>query len=156
VRFVRLAAAAVILILATAVVVRLAGRRGGPAPAPVAPPPEDRVVDLKERVLHQEFREGRIVAEIRGASFFRGPDGRNHLTGSVDVENRGPAGEVLSRLSADEVVYDPDSLRFTVVGHVRVEAGGGAHDISGDDAHRLALGAFQLIAGAEEAQLLDG
>lgn len=124
VRFVRLAAAAVILILATAVVVRLAGRRGGPAPAPVAPPPEDRVVDLKERVLHQEFREGRIVAEIRGASFFRGPDGRNHLTGSVDVENRGPAGEVLSRLSADEVVYDPDSLRFTVVGHVRVEAGG--------------------------------
>ncbi len=124
VRFVRLAAAAVIIILGTVVVVRLAGRRGGPAPAPVEPPPEDRVVDLKERVLHQEFREGRLVAEVRGASFFRGPDGRNHLTGAVEIENRGPADEVLSRLSADEVVYDPDSLRFTVAGHVRVEAGG--------------------------------
>lgn len=124
VRFARLAAATVLIILAAVVVVRLAGRRGVPPPAPVKPPPEDRIVDLKERVRHQEYKEGRLVADIRGASFFRGPDGRNHLAGSVEIVNLGPTGESASRLSADEVVYDPDSLRFTVMGHVRVEAGG--------------------------------
>ena len=35
-----------------------------------------------------------------------------------------PAGGAASRLTADEVVYDPGSLRFTVSGRVRVEAGG--------------------------------
>lgn len=124
VRLARLAAVAVIVILAAVLVVRLAGRRGVPPSAVVQPPPEDRTVDLKERVRHQEYKDGRLVADIRGASFFLGPDGRNHLTGSVEVVNLGPAGETVSRLSADEVVYDPGSLRFTVTGHVRVEAGG--------------------------------
>ncbi len=124
VRLARLAAVAVIVILAAVLVVRLAGRRGVPPSAVVQPPPEDRTVDLKERVRHQEYKDGRLVADIRGASFFLGPDGRNHLAGSVEVVNLGPAGETVSRLSADEVVYDPGSLRFTVTGHVRVEAGG--------------------------------
>ena len=124
VRFVRLAAAVVVLVLAAVLIVRLAGRRGASPSAVVPPPPEDRTVDLKERVRHQEFRDGRLVADIRGASFFLGPDGRNHLAGSVEVVNLGPAGEMVSRLSADEVVYDPGSLRFTVKGHVHVEAGG--------------------------------
>ena len=125
VRFARLAAAGILIALAAVVVLRLAGRRAGPPPpSPVEPPPEGRIVDLKERVRHQEFRDGRPVADIRGASFFRGPDGRNHLAGSVEIENLGPAGETVSRLTADEVVYDPGSLRFTVAGHVRVEAAG--------------------------------
>ncbi len=124
VRFVRLAAALLVVGLAAILFARLAGRRAAPPPAPVKPPPEDRIVDLKERVRHQEYKEGRLVADIRGASFFRGPDGRNHLTGSVEIVNLGPAGEAASRLSADEVVYDPDSLRFAVTGHVRVEAAG--------------------------------
>ena len=124
VRLARLAAVAVIVILAAVLVVRLAGPRGVPPSAVVQPPPEDRTVDLKERVRHQEYKDGRLVADIHGASFFLGPDGRNHLAGSVEVVNLGPAGETVSRLSADEVVYDPGSLRFTVTGHVRVEAGG--------------------------------
>jgi lipopolysaccharide export system protein LptA len=126
VRFARLAAALLLVALAAVVVVRLAGRRGGSAPAPPAaePPPEGLIVDLKERVHHQEYKDGRPVADIRGASFFRGPDGRNHLSGSVEIVNLGPDGETVSRLSADEVVYDPGSLRFTVAGHVRVEAAG--------------------------------
>jgi lipopolysaccharide export system protein LptA len=125
VRFARLAAAGVLIALAAVVVIRLSGRREGPPPSsPVEPPPEGRIVDLKERVRHQEFRDGRPVADIRGASFFLGPDGRNHLAGSVEIVNLGPAGETVSRLSADEVVYDPGSLRFTVAGHVRVEAAG--------------------------------
>jgi lipopolysaccharide export system protein LptA len=125
VRFARLAAAVVIITVAAVVAVRLAGRRPGPpSPSPAAPPPEGRIVDLKERVRHQEFRDGRPVADIRGASFFRGSDGRNHLAGSIEIENLGPAGETVSRLTADEVVYDPGSLRFTVSGHVRVEAAG--------------------------------
>jgi lipopolysaccharide export system protein LptA len=124
VRLVRLAAALLLVGLAVVVAARLAGRRGGPAPAPVAPPPEGRIVDLKERVHHQEYKDGRPVVDIRGASFFLGPDGRNHLTGSVEIVNLGPDGETVSRLSADEVVYDPGSLRFTVAGHVRVEASG--------------------------------
>ena len=72
----------------------------------------------------QEYKDGRPVVDIRGASFFRGPDGRNHLAGSVEIVNLGPENETVSRLSADEVVYDPGSLRFTITGHVRVEAGG--------------------------------
>ncbi len=124
VRFARLAAAAVLISLAALLVIRLAGRREAPAAAPVEPPPEGQVVDLKEKVRHQEYRDGRAVADIRGQSFFRGPDGRNHLAGSVEVLNLGAAGEPESRLTADEVVYDPGSLLFTVSGNVRVEAGG--------------------------------
>jgi lipopolysaccharide export system protein LptA len=124
VRLARLAAAVLMIALSVIVAVRLAGRRGGPLPAAVAPPPADRVVDVKERVRHQEFLDGRAVADVRGASFFRGPDGRNHLEGSVEIVNLDPAGGAVSRLTADEVVYDPGSLRFTVSGRVRVEAGG--------------------------------
>jgi lipopolysaccharide export system protein LptA len=124
VRFARLAAAVLLIALAAVIVVRLAGRREGPAPARVLPPPEGRIVDLKERVRQQEYKDGRPVVDIRGESFFRGPDGRNHLTGSVEIVNLGPGGETVSRLSAGEVVYDPGSLRFTVTGHVRVEAAG--------------------------------
>ena len=124
VRFARLAAVAVLIALAAILIVRLAGRREEPPAAPVKPPPEGRIVDLKEKVRHREYREGRVVADIRGESFSRGPDGRNHLAGSVEVMNLGAAGETVSRLTADEVAYDPGSLRFTVSGHVRVEAGG--------------------------------
>ncbi|RPI99990.1 MAG: hypothetical protein EHM31_09070 [Candidatus Aminicenantes bacterium] len=124
VRLARLAAVAVIVSLAVLLIVRLAGRREMPPAAPAAPPPEGQVVDLKEKVRHQEYRDGRAVADIRGGSFFRGPDGRNHLTGAVEVLSLGAAGETVSRLTADEVAYDPGSLRFTISGHVRVEAGG--------------------------------
>ncbi len=124
VRLARLAAAVLLVALAAVIVVRLAGRREGPAPAPVQPPPEGRIVDLKEKVRQQEYKDGRPVVDIRGTSFFRGPDGRNHLAGSVEIVTLGPAGETVSRLSADEVVYDPGLLRFTITGHVRVEAAG--------------------------------
>ncbi|MGE5740529.1 MAG: hypothetical protein ACM32H_00725, partial [Candidatus Aminicenantes bacterium RBG_16_66_30] len=124
VRFARLAAAVLLVATAAVLIIRLAGRREGPAAAPVQPLPEGRVVDLKEKVRQQEYKDGRPVVDIRGASFFRGPDGRNHLSGSVEIVNLGPAGETVSRLSADEVVYDPGSLRFTITGHVRVEAAG--------------------------------
>jgi lipopolysaccharide export system protein LptA len=125
VRFARIAAAAALLLVTAAVVIRLAGRRAAPPPAArVEFPPADRVVDLKERVRHQEFKEGRAVADIRGDRFFRGPDGRNHLAGAIEITSLGPAGETVSRLTAGEVVYDPGSLRFTVAGNVRVEAGG--------------------------------
>ena len=124
VRIARLAAAVLLVALAAAIVVRLAGRRGGVAPAPApGPPPEGRVVDLKERIRHQEFKDGRPVVDIRGASFSLGPDGRNHLAGPVEIVNLGQDGQTLSRLTADEVVYDPGSLRFTVTGRVRVESG---------------------------------
>ncbi len=121
-----MAAAAVLIVLAAIIVARLAGRRAQlPSPLPpAAPPPEDRVVDLKERVRHQEYRDGRTVADIRGQSLYRGPDGRNHLAGAVEVVNFGAGGETVSRLTADEVAYDPGSLRFTVSGRVRVEADG--------------------------------
>ena len=124
VRLARLAAAVVLVALAAVIVFRLAGRRERPAPAPAAPPPEGQIVDLKEKVRQQEFKDGRPVVDIRGESFFRGPDGRNHLTGAVEIANLGPDGQAVSRLSADEVVYDPGSLRFTITGHVRVEAAG--------------------------------
>ena len=124
VRFAGLAAAAVLIVLAGAVAVHLAGRRGALRPAAVKPPPEDRVVDRKEQVRHKEYKEGKLVSDIRGDSFFLGPDSRNHLRGAVEISNFGPAGEVVSRLTADEVVYDPGAVRFTVAGRVRVEAGG--------------------------------
>jgi len=128
VRFARIAAVAILVIVAAAIVVRLAGRRGAP-PAPQAAPPvvspsPDRVVDLQERVRQREFKDGRPVADIRGDRFFRGPDGRNHLAGAVEVVSFGPAGETASRLTAGEIVYDPGSLRFAITGNVRVEAGG--------------------------------
>ena len=123
VRLARAAAAVVLTALAAVVIVRLAGRRATPVPPSVPPPPEGRVVDVKERVRHEEYEGGRLVADIRGDTFFRGPDGRNHLTGSVEIMNLSPAGEVTSRLTAGEVAYEPGSLRFTVSGRVRVEAG---------------------------------
>jgi len=122
VRLARAAAAVVLTALAAVVIVRLAGRRETPAPPPVPPPPEGRV-DVKERVRHEEYEAGRLVADIQGDTFFRGPDGRNHLKGSVEIVDYGSGGEKVSRLTADEVVYEPGSLRFNVRGGVRVEAG---------------------------------
>lgn len=117
-------AALVLVAVAAAVALRLIGRHEPARPSVPAPPPEGRVVDLKERVRHQEFREGRLVAEVRGDAFFLGPDGRNHLRGSIEVVRYGPGGEAASRLTADEVVYDKGGLVFTVAGRVRAESGG--------------------------------
>lgn len=125
VKFARSAAAALMIVLAGAVVIRLAGRRGGgPPAAAVEAPPEGRVVDLKERVRRKEYRDGKLRADIRGDGFFLGPDGRNHLKGSVEVTDYGPAGDIVSRTKADEVVYDVGAVLLTLSGLVRVEAGG--------------------------------
>src|SRR5512138_2817370 len=106
VRFARLAAAVLMIALAAVILARLAGRRGGPAQDVAAPPPpEGLVVDLKERVHQQEFKDGRPVVDIRGASFSRGADGLNRLAGSVEILNLGAAGETQSRLTADEIAY---------------------------------------------------
>ncbi len=124
-RLAALAAIALLLVVAAAVVRRLAVGLESPVPAaPAAPPPEDRVLGRQERVRHQEYRDGRPVADVRGDRFFRGPDGRDHLQGAIEIASLGPAGETVARLTAAEVVYDPGSLRFTISGTARVEAGG--------------------------------
>ena len=123
-RLARLAVAAILVVLAAAVMLHLLRERGGPRPEAVIPPPDDRVVDLKLRVRHEEYRDGRLRTDVRGASFFLGPDGRNHLKGSVEITEYGPVGEVVSRITADEVVYDTGAVQFGLTGRVRVEAGG--------------------------------
>ncbi len=123
-RYAAFAAAAALLLVAAVLAVRVAGRRGTPPPPSLAPPPADRAVDRKERVRHEEYKEGKLAAAVRGDTFFLGPDGRNHLRGAVEVVQYGPAGEIASRLTADEVAYDKDARRFDVSGRVRVEAGG--------------------------------
>ena len=124
VRLAAIAAAVVLLAVAAAVALRLAGRRAVPFAAPAGPPPEGRVAGRQERVRYQEYKDGRPVADVRGDRFFRGPDGRQHLAGAVEIASLGPAGEIVARLTAAEVVYDQGSLRFTMAGGVRVEAGG--------------------------------
>lgn len=123
VRFAGLAVAAILVVLAAAVGIHLLRERGGPRPEAVKPPPDDRVVDLKEQVRHEEYRDGKLRMGVRGANFFLGPDGRNHLKGSVEITDYGPAGEVVSRITADEVVYDTGAVHFGITGRVRVEAG---------------------------------
>jgi lipopolysaccharide export system protein LptA len=123
VRFAGLAVAAVLLVLAAAVGIHLLRDRGGPRPEAVRPPPDDRVVDLKERVRHEEYRDGKLRAAIRGDRFFLGPDGLNHLEGAVEVTDYGPAGEVLSLITADKIAYDKSAVLFALSGRVRVEAG---------------------------------
>ena len=146
VRLAGLAAAVALAVLAGAVAVRLAGRRS-PAPVPAAaPPPEGRAVDVKERVRHEEYRLGKLHADIRGASFFLGPDGRNHLLGAVEIVNYSPEGEVQSRLTAGEVVYDPGATRFIVTGGVRVEAGGAVLEGPSFD-HDKEAGLFGTVSG---------
>lgn len=124
VRFAGLAVAAVLIVLAAAIGIHLLRERGGLHPEAVKLPPDDRVVDLKERVRHEEYRDGKLRTDVRGANFFLGPDGRNHLKGSVEITGYGPAGEILSRTTADEVVYDTSAVHFGITGRVRVEAGG--------------------------------
>jgi lipopolysaccharide export system protein LptA len=123
VRFARSVVAAILVVLAAAVILHLLRERGGPRPEAVKLPPDDRAVDLKEKVRHEEYTNGKLRTEVRGANFFLGPDGRNHLEGSVEITAYGPAGEVVSRITADEVVYDTAAVRFGITGRVRVEAG---------------------------------
>ncbi|HPW16914.1 MAG TPA: LptA/OstA family protein [Candidatus Aminicenantes bacterium] len=151
-RFAAVAAAAVLVAVAAAVAVRLAGRRGAQPPrAPVeAPPPRDRAVDRKERVRHEEYEAGRLVADIRGDVFFRGPDGLNRLTGSVEAVYFGGNGETVSRLTAGEVAYAPGSDRFSVRGGVRVEAGDVALEGEAFEYDRAA-GLFETAAGGRFA-----
>jgi lipopolysaccharide export system protein LptA len=124
VRFAGLAVAAVLVVLAAAVGIHLLRERGGPRPEAVKPPPDDRVVDLKEQIRHEEYRDGKLRAAIRGDRFFLGPDGLNHLEGAVDVTDYGPAGEILSLITADKIAYDKSAVLFALSGRVRVEAGG--------------------------------
>jgi len=124
VRFAGLAVAAILVVLAAAVGIHLLRERGGPRPEAVKPLPEDRVVDLKEQVRHEEYRDGKLRAAIRGDRFFLGPDGLNHLEGAVDVTDYGPAGEILSLITADKIAYDKSAVLFALSGRVRVEAGG--------------------------------
>jgi lipopolysaccharide export system protein LptA len=124
VRFAGLAVAAVLVVLAAAVGIHLLRERGGPRPEAVKPPPDDRAVDLKEQVRHEEYRDGKLRAAIRGDRFFLGPDGLNHLEGAVDVTDYGPAGEILSLITADKIAYDKSAVLFALSGRVRVEAGG--------------------------------
>jgi lipopolysaccharide export system protein LptA len=123
VRIIRFAVAAILLVLAGAVMLHLLRERGGPRPEEVKPPPAGRVVDLKEKVRHEEYTNGKLRTEVRGANFSLGPDGRNHLKGSIEITDHGPSGEVVSRITADEVVYDTAAVHFAITGRVRVEAG---------------------------------
>ncbi|MCX6568379.1 MAG: hypothetical protein NT147_04940 [Candidatus Aminicenantes bacterium] len=123
VRFVRFAVAAVLVVLAAAVILHLLRERDGPRPEAVKPPPDDRVVDVKEKVRHEEYTNGKLRTEVRGTNFFLGPDGRNHLKGSIEITDHSPSGEVVSRITSDEVVYDTAAVHFAITGRVRVEAG---------------------------------
>jgi lipopolysaccharide export system protein LptA len=123
-RLAALAAAAAMLILMAAVAVKLVGRRQSrPAAAAVKPLPESQA-GIKERVKHEEYLDGRLRTSARGDRAFKDPDGRDHLEGSVEVVNHGPAGEALSRLAAERIVFDKGAVRFAISGSVRVEAGG--------------------------------
>ena len=123
VRFAGLAVAVALVILAAVVGIHLLRERGGPRPEGVKPPPDDRIVDLKEQVRHEEYRDGKLRAAIRGDRFFLGPDGLSHLEGAVEVTDYGPVGEVLSLITADKIAYDKSAVLFALSGRVRVEAG---------------------------------
>ncbi len=146
VRVAAFVAAAAAVVLAALLAVRVAGRRE-PARTPDAPPsPSGVPVDRKERVRHEEFRDGRLAVSVRGDLAFRGADGREHLTGSVEVVRFSPAGEAAARLTADEVAYAKGALRFEVTGRVRVEAGGAA--LEGEAfLYDEAAGTFGTVSG---------
>jgi lipopolysaccharide export system protein LptA len=143
-------AAAGLVAVAAVLAVRLAGRREMPRPAALAPPPAEAAVDRKEQVRHEEYKDGKLAAAVRGDTFFLGPDGRDHLRGAVEVVQYGPAGELVSRLTADEVAYDKAALRFDVSGRVRVEAGGVVLE-GGSFAYDKASGTFGTKAGGRFA-----
>ncbi len=143
-------AAAALVVVAAALAVRLAGRREMPRPAALAPPPAGRAVDRKEQVRHEEYKNGKLAAAVRGDAFFLGPDGRDHLRGAVEVIQYGPAGEIVSRLTADEVAYDKAALRFDVSGRVRVAAGGVILE-GGSFVYDKAAGTFGTKAGGRFA-----
>jgi lipopolysaccharide export system protein LptA len=124
VRFARGAAAVALAALAVAIAVRLADRPGKPSASAVAPPPSAGPVTLQTNIRHEEYKDGRLVAVVSGDTFSVGADGRNRLKGGVDVVNHGPAGQETSRLTADEVAYDKETLVFEIAGRVRIEAGG--------------------------------
>ncbi len=126
VRVAAFVAAAAAVVLAAVLAVRVAGRREPPRPPDAPPPPSGAPVDRKERVRHEEFRDGRLAVSVRGDLAFRGADGRERLTGSVEVVRFSPAGEAAARLTADEVAYAKGALRFEFTGRVRIEAGGAA------------------------------
>jgi lipopolysaccharide export system protein LptA len=146
VRLVRLAVAAILIVLAAALVLHLLRGCGGPRPEAVKPPPEDRIVDLKEQVRHEEYTDGKLRTEVRGAHFFLGPDGRNHLKGSVEILDYDPAGEVVSRIKADEVVYDTAAVHFAITGRVRVESGDVVLEGESFDYDRD-IGIFRTVSG---------
>lgn len=123
VKLAALAAAVALVVLTVAVALRLAGRRDeGPPAGAVKAPPGAGVVDIKERVRHEEYRDGKLRAAIHGDRFYLGQDGRKHLEGAVEVTNYSPDGQAVSRITADAIAYDRSAVLFTISGRVRVEA----------------------------------
>ena len=146
VRVAAFVAAGAAVVLAAVLAVRVASRREPPRPPDAPPPPSGVPVDRKERVRHEEFRDGRLAVSVRGDLAFRGGDGREHLTGSVEVVRFSPAGEAAARLTAGEVAYAKGELRFEVTGRVRIEAGGAA--LEGEAfLYDEAAGTFGTVSG---------
>lgn len=146
VRVAAFVAAAAAVVLAAVLAVRVAGRREPPRPPDAPPPPSAGPVDRKERVRHEEFRDGRLAVSVRGDLAFRGADGREHLTGSVEVVRFSPAGGTAARLTADEVAYAKGGQRFEVTGRVLIEAGGAA--LEGEAfLYDEAAGTFGTVSG---------
>jgi lipopolysaccharide export system protein LptA len=146
-KFAAWAAAAALVVLTVAVGLRLAGRREGDRPAAaVKPPPGAAAIDIKERVRHEEYMEGKLHAAIQGERFSLGPDGRNHLEGAVEVRNYDPAGRVVSLIRADHIVYDKNAVLFAIGGRVRVEAEGVVLE-GGSFEYDKSRGLFRTAAG---------
>lgn len=109
------------VLLTGAVILHLAGRRERPVR-----PADDRAlaasgpVDRKEKVRHREYLEGRTSVEVLADRYFLGPDGLRHLEGGVEVTEYNPAGAVISRISADEILYDEGRRFFRISGRAKI------------------------------------
>ncbi len=107
--------------LTGAVILHLAGRRERPARAEdVGAPAPSGPVDRKENVRHREYLAGRTSAEVVADRYVLGPDGLRHLEGAVEVTDYGPDGAVISRISADEILYDENRSFFRISGRARI------------------------------------
>lgn len=123
VRVARWSAALILVILLAAVAFHLTVQKSERDPGDPVPEQavlEEGLVDRKEKVRHTEYLEGKPAADIQAERAFKGPDGRGHLEGGVEVLDYGPDGRVLSRMSADRIVYEESLTRFEISGRVRV------------------------------------
>jgi lipopolysaccharide export system protein LptA len=113
----------ILVVVAVHFVLKRSAAVAPPAASVSTAPAPGGDVNRKEGVEHVIFNGDKGKIRVKADRFYAGPDGLDHLEGSVEVVDYGRTGKRELILTADKVDYDQELTFFKVSGGARVKDG---------------------------------